>query len=101
MAQFAGEATGVDVDQVCGSVDSVYNQYQGMLDQGEVSTQQIDEARDGLASTLDGVADDVGGPTGDLIRSSARQLADAAAPDVPEAIEAVEQLKDSLEPFCG
>lgn len=101
VAQLAGEATGVDVEQVCGSVDAAYSQYQGMLDQGDVSAQQIDEARDGLASTLNGVADDLGGPAGDLIRSSAERLAEASAPDSPEAIEAIEQVKESLEPFCG
>ena len=101
VAQFAGDATGVDVEQLCGSVDSVYDQYQGMLDQGDASAEQVTAARDGLVGTLDGVADDVGGPAGDLIRSSAQQLADVPGPDLPEAIEAIEQLKNSLEPFCG
>lgn len=100
VAQLAGEATGVDVEQVCSSVDGAYSQYQGMLDQGDASAEQIAEARDGLVSTLDGAADDLDGPAGDLIRSSAQRLAETSAPDVPEAIEAIEQLKDSLEPFC-
>ncbi|WP_193598393.1 hypothetical protein [Microbacterium sp. YJN-G] len=101
VAQFAGDAVGVDVQQVCTSFDDVYTQYEGLLDQGDVTADQAAAARDDLVSTLEGVADDIGGEVGDLIRSNAERLAQTADPTAPEAIEAVEAVKTSLDPFCG
>lgn len=51
-------------------------------------------------STLERLAADIGGQAGDLISTNAQRLA-AVEPNAPEAIEAVEQVKNSLEPFCG
>ncbi|MDQ0613451.1 hypothetical protein QF046_001092 [Microbacterium sp. W4I4] len=100
VAQLAGETVGVDVTKVCTSVDEIYVQYQGVLDQGDATAEQVSTSRDDLVSALERLADDIGGQTGDLISMSAQRLAEVD-PNAPEAIEAVEQVKNSLEPFCG
>lgn len=101
VAQFAGDAVGVDVEQMCTSFDEVYTQYEGLLDQGDATAEQVASARDDLVSMLQGVADDLGGKPGELIRSNAERLADTVDPNAPESIEAVEQVKSSLDAFCG
>jgi ABC-type transporter Mla subunit MlaD len=100
VAQFAGETVGVDVTQVCTSVDETYAQYQGLLEQGDATAEQVSTSRDELVSVLERLADDFGGQAGDLISTNAQRLAEVD-PNAPEAIEAVEQVKSSLEPFCG
>lgn len=101
VAQFAGEAAGVPVDEVCQTFDSAYGQYESLLAQGNATEQQVESARDDLVATLDGAADDVGGQLGDLIRSGSEQLAGVSDLQSPEAIAAVEQLKESVSAFCG
>lgn len=101
VAQFAGDAVGVDVEQMCTSFDEVYTEYEGLLDQGDATAEQVASARDDLVSMLQGVADDLGGKPGELIRSNAERLADTVDPNAPESIEAVEQVKSSLDAFCG
>ncbi|UNK69839.1 hypothetical protein [Microbacterium sp. H1-D42] len=100
VAQFAGDAVGVDVDQVCTSFDDAYAQYEGLLDQGDATADQVASTRDDLVATLKGLADDIGGKPGDLIRSNAQKLAESVDPTSPESIEAIEQIKTSLDPFC-
>lgn len=101
IAQLTGEALGVDVERVCQSVDDMYAQYEGLLAQGDATAEDLAAARDGLVVTLEGVADDIGGQIGDVIRTNADRLADVADPNAPEAIRAIEQVKSSLEPLCG
>lgn len=101
VAQFAGDTVGVDVEQMCTSFDEVYTEYEGLLDQGDATAEQVASARDDLVSMLQGVADDLGGKPGELIRSNAERLADTVDPNAPESIEAVEQVKSSLDAFCG
>lgn len=101
IAQFTGEALGVDVEQVCQSVDDMYAQYEGLLAQGDATAEDLTAARDGLVVTLEGVADDIGGQIGDVIRTNADRLAEVADPNAPEAIRAIEQVKSSIEPLCG
>ncbi|MBT2483495.1 MULTISPECIES: hypothetical protein [unclassified Microbacterium] len=101
VAQMAGDAAGVPVDEVCATFDDAYGQYESALGQGEATEEQVKSARDQLVTTLDGAADDVGGQLGDLIRSGSQQLAGIDDLQSPEAIEAVEQLKDSVSTFCG
>lgn len=101
IAQLTGEALGVDVEQVCQSVDDMYAQYEGLLAQGDATAEDLAAARDGLVVTLEGVADDIGGQIGDVIRTNADRLANVADPNAPEAIRAIEQVKSSIEPLCG
>lgn len=101
VTQIAGDAVGVDVEQVCTTFDDAYTQYQGLLEQGDATADEVASGRDDLVATLEGLADDIGGKPGDVIRSNAQQLADGFDPTAPESIEAVEQVKSSLEPFCG
>lgn len=101
IAQVAGEAAGVDVAQVCTTFDDAYGQYEGLLDQGDATAEQVATTKDDLVSTLEGLADDIGGAPGELIRSNAQQLAETVDPDAPDSIEAIEQIKSALEPFCG
>lgn len=101
VAQVAGEAAGVDVAQVCTTFDDAYAQYEALLDQGDATAEQVATTRDDLVSTLEGLADDIGGAPGELIRSNAQQLAENVDPNAPDSIEAIEQVKSALEPFCG
>ncbi|MEJ1090995.1 hypothetical protein [Microbacterium istanbulense] len=101
VTQLAGEAVGVDVAQVCTSFDDVYTQYQSLLDQGEVSSDQLAASKSELVTTLESLADDLGEPAGDVIRSNAQKLADIPDLRSPEAIALVEQAKSATDPFCG
>ncbi|MFK3678027.1 hypothetical protein ACI2IP_09850 [Microbacterium sp. NPDC090218] len=101
VTQMAGDALGVDVQATCTTIDEAYGQYQALLDQGEVSAEQADAARDALVASLDGLADDVDGQLGDVIRSGAEQIGGMTDLQAPETVEAIEQLKDSASAFCG
>lgn len=101
VTQLAGEAVGVDVAQVCTSFDDVYTQYQSLLDQGEVSSDQLAASKSELVTTLESLADDLGEPAGDVIRSNAQKLADIPDLRSPEAIALVEQAKSATDPFCA
>lgn len=101
VTQLAGEAVGVDVAQVCTSFDDVYTQYQSLLDQGEVSSDQLAASKSELVTTLESLADDLGEPAGEVIRSNAQKLADIPDLRSPEAIALVEQAKSATDPFCG
>ena len=101
VTQLAGEAVGVDVAQVCTSFDDVYTQYQSLLDQGEVSSDQLAASKSELVTTLESLADDLGEPAGDVIRSNAQKLADIPDLRSPEAIALVEQAKSATDPFFG
>ena len=101
VTQLAGEAVGVDVAQVCTSFDDVYTQDQSLLDQGEVSSDQLAASKSELVTTLESLADDLGEPAGDVIRSNAQKLADIPDLRSPEAIALVEQAKSATDPFCG
>lgn len=101
VTQFAGEAVGIPVDEVCATIDDAYENYEAMLEKGEVTEQQIASAHSDLVTKLEDLADDVGGEIGDMIRSNAERLADVSGPDSPEAIEAIENLHDSAAAFCG
>lgn len=101
VTQLAGEAVGVDVAQVCTSFDDVYTQYQSLLDQGEVSSDQLAASKSELVTTLESLADDLGEPAGDVIRSNAQKLADIPDLRSPEAIALVQQAKSATDPFCG
>lgn len=101
VTQLAGDALGVDVQAACTSIDEAYGQYQVLLEQGDVSAAQADAARDELVSSLEGLASNVDGQLGDLIRSAAEQIGGMTDLQAPETIEAIEQLKDSASAFCG
>jgi hypothetical protein len=101
VTQMAGDAVGVDVAATCTTIDEAYAQYQSLLDQGQVSAEQADAARDDLVATMDGVASGVDGQLGDLIRSTADRIAGMTDLQAPETVAAVEQLKDSVSAFCG
>lgn len=101
VTQFAGDAVGVDIVQVCASFDDAYTQYEGLLDKGDATADQVASTREDLVTTLEGIADDIGGQAGELIRSNAQRLAETADLQSPATIEAVEQVKTSLEPLCG
>ena len=101
VTQMAGDALGVDVPATCATIDEAYAQYQTLLDQGDVSVEQAEAARDDLVASLDALAADVDGQLGDLIRSGAEQIGGMADLRSPETIEAIEQLKDSTAAFCG
>lgn len=101
VTQLAGEAVGVDVAQVCTSFDDVYTQYQSLLDQGEVSSDQLAASKSELVTTLESLADDLGEPAGEVIRSNAQKLAEIPDLRSPEAIALVEQAKSATDPFCG
>lgn len=101
VTQLAGDALGVDVQAACTSIDEAYGQYQALLEQGDVSAAQADAARDELVSSLEGLASNVDGQLGDLIRSGAEQIGGMTDLQAPETIEAIEQLKDSASAFCG
>lgn len=101
VAQVAGDVVGVSVEETCTTIDDAYAQYQSVIDQGGATEEQLDTARDDLVATLDGLADDVDGQLGDLVRSGAQQLAEVTDLQAPEAVEAIEQLKDSASAFCG
>ncbi|MGO2931407.1 hypothetical protein [Microbacterium sp.] len=100
VAQVAGDALGVDVQETCTTIDDAYAQYQTLLDQGGASAEQVDSARDELVTTLDTLAEDVDGQLGDLIESGAQQISGLSDLQAPETIEAIDQLKDSLSAFC-
>lgn len=91
----------VSVHATCTTIDDAYGQYQKLLHQGGASAEQVDAARDQLVVTLDGLADDVDGQLGDLIRSGAQQIGGMTDMQAPETIEAVDQLKDSVSAFCS
>lgn len=74
---------------------------QALLDQGEISAEQADAARDELVASLEGLAANVDGQLGDLIRSGATQIGGMTDLQAPETVEAIEQLKDSASAFCG
>lgn len=97
---FAGDVLGVPVEETCTAFDDAYGQYEALLAQGDVTAEQADAARDELVGTLEGLADDVDGQVGDVIRSGAQQLGDMTDPQAPETIEAITQLKDSVSAFC-
>lgn len=101
VSQFAGEAVGVPVERICATFDDAYDQYQGLLERGDATEQQVQAARDGLVGTLEDLADDVGGQVGEMIRSNASRLAEANNLQSPESIEAIEQARESLTTFCG
>lgn len=101
VTQLAGEAVGVDVAQVCTSFEDVYTQYQSLLDQGEVSSDQLAASKSEIVTTLERLADDLGEPAGEVIRSNAQKLADVPDLRSPEAIALVEQAKSATDPFCG
>lgn len=101
VTQMAGDALGVDVEATCTTIDEAYAQYQALLDQGQVSAEQADAARDDLVASLDGLAANVEGQLGDLIRSGAEQIGGMTDLQSPETVEAIEQLKDSASAFCG
>lgn len=101
VTQLAGDAVGVDVEQVCTSFDDAYTQYQSLLDQGEVSSEQLAAGKSDLVTTLEGLADDLGGSAGDLIRSNAQKLADTPDLRSPEAVALVDQVRSATEPFCA
>ncbi|WAA65546.1 hypothetical protein [Microbacterium oxydans] len=101
VTQMAGDALGVDVQATCSTIDDAYTQYQSLLDQGQVSAEQADAARDDLVASLDGLATNVDGQLGDLIRSGAEKIGGMTDLQAPETIEAIDQLKDSVSAFCG
>jgi outer membrane murein-binding lipoprotein Lpp len=101
VTQMAGDALGVDVQAACATIDEAYRKYQTLLDQGEISAEQADAARDDLVASLDGLAENTEGPLGDLIRSGAEQIGGMTDLQAPETVEAIEQLKDSASAFCG
>lgn len=101
VTQMAGDAVGIDVQATCTTIDDAYGQYQSLLDQGEVSAEQADAARDELVASLEGLAANVDGQLGDLIRSGATQIGGMTDLQAPETVEAIEQLKDSASAFCG
>lgn len=101
VTQIAGDAVGVPVEETCTTIDEAYAQYQAVIDQGGATEEQLDAARDDLVGTLNGLADDVDGQIGDVIRSGAQQLGEATDLQAPETVEAIEQLKESASAFCG
>lgn len=101
VTQLAGEAVGVDVEQVCTSVDDVYTQYQGLLDQGDVSAEQLANSKSDIVTSLEGVADELGEPAGEVVRTNAQKLAELPDLRSPEAIALVEQAKSATDPFCS
>lgn len=101
VTQMAGDAVGIDVPATCATIDDAYGQYQALLDQGGVSAEQADAARDDLVASLEGLATKVDGQLGDLIRSGATQIGGMSDLQAPETIEAIEQLKESASAFCG
>ncbi len=101
VTQFAGEAVGVPVEKICTTFDDAYAQYETLLDQGDATEAQITEARDGLVSTLEDLAADVGGEIGGVIRTNAERLAESTDLQSPETVRAIEQAKDSVSAFCG
>lgn len=100
VTEFAGEAVGVPVEKICTTVDDAYAQYEALLDQGDATEEQVEAARDDLVSTLEDLADDVGGEVGDVIRTNAERLADATDLQSPETVEAIERARDSVSAFC-
>ncbi|WP_324013621.1 hypothetical protein [Microbacterium sp. JZ37] len=100
-ADIAGDALGVPVDEICTTADAAYAQYQAILEQGDVTAEQADVARDDLVATLERLADDVGGQPGELIRANAEQLSQVSDLTAPETVEAVEQAKGALTTLCG
>jgi len=101
VTQMAGDALGVDVQATCTTIDDAYAQYRTLLDQGAVSAEQADAARDDLVASLDGIAANVDGKLGDVIRSGAERIGGMSDLQAPETIEAIDQLKDSVSAFCG
>jgi hypothetical protein len=101
VTQIAGDVVGVPVEETCTTIDEAYGQYQSVIDQGGATEEQLDAARDELVGTLNGLADDVDGQIGDVIRSGAQQLGEVTDLQAPETIEAIEQLKESASAFCG
>lgn len=101
VTQLAGDAVGVDVQATCRTIDDAYAQYQTLLTQGDASAEQVEAARADLVASLDGLAADVDGQLGDLIRSGAEKISGMTNLQAPETVEAIEQLKDSTDAFCG
>ena len=101
VTQIAGDVVGVPVEETCTTIDDAYAQYQSVIDQGGATEEQLDAARDELVGTLNGLADDVDGQIGDVIRSGAQQLGEVTDLQAPETVEAIEQLKQSASAFCG
>lgn len=101
VSQLAGDVVGVPVEETCATIDEAYGHYESAIDQGGATEEQLEAARDDLVSTLNGLADDVDGQLGDLIRSGAQQLGEATDLQSPETIEAIEQLKESVSAFCS
>lgn len=101
IAQVAGDAVGVPVEQTCTAFDDAYSQYQSTLDQAGATAEQVTASKDALVTSLNGFADAVGGTAGDLIRANAQQLADATDVKAPEAVQAIEQIKSAIAPICG
>lgn len=101
VTQMAGDALGVDVQAACTTIDDAYGQYQTLLDQGELSAEQADAARDDLVASLNGLAENTDGQLGDLIRSGAEKIGGMTDLQAPETVEAIEQLKNSASAFCG
>ncbi|GAA4782602.1 hypothetical protein [Microbacterium gilvum] len=99
--QAAGEALGIPVAELCATADDAYAQYQALLEQGATTEEQLSAGRDDLVATLEGLADDLGGQVGDLVRANAEQLAQTSDLRAPETIEAVEQAKSSVDALCG
>lgn len=100
-AQFAGEAAGVPVDELCTSFDQAYSGYEDLLAQGDATAGQLDASREAFVGSLEKVADGLGGQAGDLIRTNARRLAESADLQAPESVELIEQLRSSVSVVCG
>lgn len=100
MVQYAGNAAGIDVKQVCANADEAYTHYQRLLEQDDVSVEQVVEARDALVVQLDDIADGVGGPVGEFIQSNAELFDELGNVSIPDAIEAVEKAKSALDAVC-
>lgn len=98
VSQVAGDIVGVPVEELCGSLDDVFAQYEQVVESGQATEEQLAAARDALVERLDGLADDVGGETGDLIRTQAEAL---AAEEDLSSPATVQRADDALTTFCG
>lgn len=98
--QLAGDALGVDVEATCVTIDDAYATYQTLLEQGDLTAGQADAARDQFVASLDGLAANVDGQLGEVIRAGSGQIGAMSDLQAPETVEAIEQLKDSLSAFC-
>lgn len=100
VAQVAGEAVGIPVDEICTTFDGAYTQYETLLAQGDATEEQLAAARDTFVGELEQLADTVDGQLGDVIRDNAQRLAESADLQAPATIEAVEQIRDTVGAFC-